>query len=261
MNNLFVTNPIKINILSCTGNNDIYIEKLIVFIGKVPKNVKTELSNLEKYISKQYKKITNHDDLKLEKKIKNKFPNIKKFYGINWINRLGIDNIFLGKDIKGGQKDHLDEDIDFDFDSPIETDIDLDDLLQPALVSSPIDDNVDISVPEGTTDTFIIEPFTDLLGIDEDKAEEILESNIETIFKDREYKQIQYLLGKTKIQWVFEECKIFPFDKIEEFKLKIFSITNILPYAQHLWFTHKKQSYALSYNIIKNNVPIYFTCR
>ena len=26
MNNLFVTNPIKINILSCTGNNDIYID-------------------------------------------------------------------------------------------------------------------------------------------------------------------------------------------------------------------------------------------
>ena len=138
MNNLFVTNPIKINILSCTGNNDIYIEKLIVFIGKVPKNVKTELFHLEEYISKQYKKITKHaknknsvDDLKLEKKIKNKFPNIKKFYGNNWINRLGIDNIFHGKDIKGGQKDHLDEDIDFDFDSPIESDIDLDDLLQP----------------------------------------------------------------------------------------------------------------------------------
>ena len=64
-------------------------------------------------------------------------------------------------------------------------------------------------------------------------------------------------MGKTKIQWIFEECKIFPFDKIEEFKLKIFSITNILPYAQHLWFTHKKQSYALSYNIIKDNLPIY----
>ena len=267
MNNLFVTNPIKVNIISCTSMNKIFVNKMIVFIGKVPKKVEVDILKLGNFIDKEFLRNKNEKDCDkiLINKTKKKFPNIKKFYGKNWLERLGISNMFCAT-IKGGNssinfeskledekltEEHLeDENIDFNFDTPIigstDNNIINDDVLT-GVTSSPSDD---VGLTDGS--------LTDLTSHkEEEEEEEILESSIEHIFKDRKTKKVKYSLGKTKIQWIFDELKIFPFDKISEFKQKIFSVTGIEPYRQHLWCTDGKQNYSLSYNIMKSDIPVY----
>ena len=46
MNNIYVTNPIKIKLFSFNEDNELFIKKLFVFIGIVPKNVQKELIKL-----------------------------------------------------------------------------------------------------------------------------------------------------------------------------------------------------------------------
>ena len=87
MSNIYVTNPIKVKLFSFKSDNSLFIKKLFIFIGIVPKNVHKELIELGNYIENvEYTKIDFN-------KLKTKYTNIKKFYGNNWIERLGIKNI------------------------------------------------------------------------------------------------------------------------------------------------------------------------
>lgn len=279
MNNLFVTNPIKVNILSFDKSNAIFIGKLLVFVGIVPKNVKLELKKLGTCTEKEIARVNFSGKKEFDmKKIKNKFPNIKKFYGNNWIERLGIDRILDSKTsvskkiIKTGgdvENKEDDPDVDFNFDSPVGLDIDVDDLLSDiSKRKKNILDDTSTSLVNTSSSRMNASARNNLGGEedmnfdqnydDTEETEEILEANIEDIFKDRKSNiKVKYSLGMIKIQWIFDDLKIYPFDKISEFKLKIFSVTGIRPYKQHLWTTHKGQNYPLSYSIMKSHIPIY----
>ena len=58
MSNIYVTNPIKVKLFSFKSDNSLFIKKLFIFIGIVPKNVQQELIKLGNYIENiEYTKI------------------------------------------------------------------------------------------------------------------------------------------------------------------------------------------------------------
>lgn len=275
MHNQYITNPIKVNILNVNINSGkIGINNMLIFIGMVPKNVRSELEKIKMIINTKSK---SSEALKTLKK--NKFPNVKKFYGSNWIERLGINTLFKNnnKEIMGGEiKDtesplglEKDKDIDFDFDSENLFETDVDELLKD--INKSTGEEVDDALLEPLVDKSNIpleerkEMEQEAAGEDTTKdAEEIyeeekeLEAGIDDVFKNRKKAKIKISIEKdTKINWIYDEVKIFPFDKISEFKLKLYSLTKIPPYRQHIWTKHKSQVYSLAYNIIKSGVPIY----
>ncbi len=265
MNNLFVTNPIKVSVIGVNiASKKVGINKLIVFIGRVPKNVHSELEKLRSLVNSRASGI-----------IKRKFPNIRKFYGANWVERLGIDiilkespkrggeekeksdiSVYDGKrsfareqDIRGGEADTKEEEenINFDFDSPVPFETDVNELLK--------DVKDQVKTKNNEISDSIIEPSN--VPAEEADEEDLTEISIEEIFKTRKKKKIKYASIHATIQWVFDELKIYPFDKVSEFKLKIYSITKIPPYMQHLWTKYKGHVYPLAYNILKSNITVF----
>ena len=58
------------------------------------------------------------------------------------------------------------------------------------------------------------------------------------------------------IKWIYDII-VFQEDKISEFKEKLFLITGIPIYRQHLWNEHKEHTYPMSYLLYQHDIRIY----
>ena len=101
MSTIFTTNPVRVNLISLNNT----IKQTIVFIGIVPNNVKSELLKIEKTTSKN---------------IKNENPILSKFYGRDWMMKLGIGG-WSSKSIKKGGDEFSFDDTGADADTSADT--------------------------------------------------------------------------------------------------------------------------------------------
>jgi len=249
----FVTNPIKVSILDFDSSNKLFIKKLIIFIGLVPVKVKSELEKIGRI-----KDILSN---KLDKNLQSsKYPQLKKFYGVNWVNRLGINCLFLDKSGGDSKEKNL---ADFDFDDFDIGDIDIGDIdideikkiekKEESSEAEAKEDKIeeDLSLAEDF-DEYIeqVKPGeTDIFNLDKTASRD----------KGVELEKSLSYAKRAKIQFVFDELKIYPFDKVSEFKLKLYATTGIPIYRQHVWIYSRINNVKrpLSYNILKSGIPVY----
>ena len=90
MSTIFTTNPIRVNLISLNNT----IKQTIIFIGIVPNNIKSELIKIEKTALKN---------------IKNENPILSKFYGRDWMMKLGLGMLSSKPIKKGGDEFSFDD--------------------------------------------------------------------------------------------------------------------------------------------------------
>lgn len=196
--------PIKLNLLSI--KEDRILIKYIL-IGDVPKNIKLELTKIEK-------------SGKLDKK--NKY--LKKYYGKNWYKILGLD--FMINRVSGGDE--------FDFlmeeDSNSNTKKTKESQISIEEIESIINASDEIDLPE----------------------------QIDNVFTQNDTSQVIKPSDKTQIKFLFDDLlAIYSKDKISELKKKIYVITKIPIYRQHIWFNSEIGTLPLSYNIYSGDSPVF----
>ena len=260
--------PIKVHIVDLKKGE---FKKNIIFVGRVPDQVKKELNSVEKAYNSG-KKIYNSNIL-------------KKFYGINWKKKLGLDSD--GNKIGGNETPNADNESsndNFSDESNLVDMIPIDDCeggnevenqggnevenqggnevenqggnevenqggneeAGSELEIPDLDLGVDISI-----DTQMNDMDNNIMITDEDinDLNPDNEKKIENIFVEKE--------GNIKIeksgniQFIYE-IQLFPGNNMLNFKYKLYLILNIPIYRQHLWFNYKKKSFPVSYDIIIN---------
>jgi hypothetical protein len=199
MTNVFTSNPIKVNVMSILKKK---IINKYVFIGIVPKPVEKELKEIEK-----------------TGKVNKTNSVLKKFYGNDWYNALGLSYLLSRK---GGDE--------FDFDE--------EDVSQHKK-----------KIKEAQISEEEIEKL--LLEDDEEPTPETL--TIDEIFQDQDSSAPRVKIiessNATVLKFVFDDpyLSIYPQDKISEFKKKVYCVTKIPMYRQHMWFVSKSISRPMSY--------------
>lgn len=219
-------------------------KKTLVFVGDIPE-----------YIEKELKKIEN--GTKYNANV------LKKFYGSKWQSILGLniyeggnenedegnenedegnnenDRILTGGDIKN---DQLIDDKTGDTKEDIKEDIKDGDTTESGNVD---DANNELDVIEDNLyDQSVIDQ---VKGIIEDEKV-ITDAQKDDIFSEEKNIQQKFKHGGT-IKFI-TEVMLYSADKILEFKWKIFLVTGIPIYRQHLWFKFKTKSYPCSYSVV-----------
>lgn len=225
MTTVFTTNPVKLNVMSVRNNR---ILKKYVFIGVVPKAVEKEL-------------------IKLQQKLASKSAYqcgapIKNFYGESWAARLGVGFIINPKSTQSSTRNggldliedmigDADNEFSFDSDLPDKSKIITDEELEH-VISGPTD-----------VDPSTLSPINDIFR----EPSRILAPSAETH-------------ASTSVCFIFDDPRIsiYPFDKVSEFKKKIYVAARIPIYRQHIWISNRSVSVPLSYNLIVGStfVPV-----
>jgi hypothetical protein len=228
MSNLFTLNPIKVNLISKSNT----IKQSIIFIGIVPSDVKNELLKAE--TDKNYT-----DENKI----------LQKFYGKDWENRLGIK-----RTKKGGDE--------FSFD-------DEETLIENIIKNTDGDDNEDTSnslnktdvnesdknEPEKIDEKTIEKNIGDIESISFDEL-----NNVEDSHTSEHIKIKQITSSKdSSIRFIFSEplISIYPEDKIIEFKKKIYAVSNIPIFRQHIWYIYQGRTFPVNYSVFHNDSLLY----
>jgi hypothetical protein len=237
MPNIFIYNPIKLNIIS--SNNT--IKKTIIFVGQIPKNVESELLKVKKM----------HDDGK--KNLKNK--TLEKFYGKKWTSKFGITDTKVSGGSPQNEVSQKDDNI-FSFDdSPNSSNLDkLGDL-----------DDVDKSEQSILTNKISldeIENMDDLEPVDYLEDLNLEDVDLSNLYNTETVKNKNLDISKDKIiklEYIFSDpyMSVYPEDNILEFKGKIAAVTGIPIYRQHLWHTYQGRVYPMAYSASYRGVLLY----
>lgn len=223
MTTIFTTNPIKINVVSIKNNS---ILMKYVMVGIVPKPVEKELKELEK-----------------KPKNRNKVNEIKKFYGPNWAEKLGLGYADLNK--KGGE----DSD-EVPHDSALQ---DLKNVEEQSLVSQ-----LDPVLDEFNLDDLEFDKKSKDESISMDEIADLFEAPVEDIIAPKtEQVKIEFKSKETKVKFIMDDpfLSIYEEDKISELKRKVFILTGIPIFAQHIWIS-SHITLALSYTMLLGNTTI-----
>jgi hypothetical protein len=245
----FSYNPIKLRIVNIkTGE----WKRSYVFCGSVPKDIEKELVKLEKIYN--------------IKQVIYKSNKLSKFYGKNWQYRLGIidhskqaklikhggdelnGNDSMIQSIIGGMVPEYDNDKKSEFEIPDDVDISTMNLKEFDIGDEILDD----IIPK----TSVIDITDEELRQVDDK-ELVTEENdiVNNILEDREHVEKIEKVGDVK--FIFD-IKVYPSDNILTFKQKLYLVTDIPIYRQHLWFKYKNKAYPAHYNIsiFKNDINV-----
>jgi hypothetical protein len=223
MSTVFTNNPIKINLYAINNT----IKKTIVFIGSVPKPVKSELSRIE--TSGKYS-------------INNQILN--KFYGKNWDVLVGLKkHVVRG----GGEQDFL-----FDFDHDVVVGDDNQQQNSKDIQNTHVND--EIKSDDDNTESNI--PDMDIISLEE--LNDIKTPILDTGVGDKQ-KTLIYDNTKTSVKFIFTDpyISLYPEDNILEFKKKLYTVLNIPIFRQHIWYTYQGRVYPLNYHIYDDNLMLY----
>jgi hypothetical protein len=277
MSTIFTLNPIKVNLISIKN----VIKKTIVFVGIVPKDVRSEL-------------------LKLENTTKYNANNktLSKFYGKNWDVKLGLRKSQLKKG--GGVNDPDSSDVvwggdEFSFDSDVinvsdsdvinVSDSDVGEDLNDIDPNLNTNNEPDVKEKQGSVEKSLkqikhgTDSYTDShTDPDEYKTDVIDESTISEAIslndlasiesdpittESTDFKKVSQITtvegNKLKIIFIFADpfLSLYPEDKVLEFKKKLYIVLNIPIYRQHLWYVYQGRIYPLSYSIFHNDSLLY----
>jgi len=169
----------------------------------------------------------------------NKSKLLQKIYGPSWRKKLGFD---LSQ--SGGAKHNkeITEKSDKIVDSNSSSDGDdtsTENKTENVMNVSKSIDSLDLDIKMG--DINVEFDLEDLKLVPEDK----IITTIKPIIKQ-----------KFGIKWVYD-ISVFQEDKVSEFKEKLFLITNIPIYRQHLWNEHKEHTYSMSYILYQHDIRVY----
>jgi hypothetical protein len=200
MLNEFKHNPLKVNILG-VDHESLYLKETLVFVGDVPDNIYKELVS----VSKSNKKS----------------PLLKKFYGTDWKNKIGLKSkentaLILGGEEEPDLGDELDQLDLFDIG---------DEVKEPPVVRDEyIDEDPDIPSKPATKKGAPQKPIV------------------------REDASIKFI----------RDVSLFPEDKVSEFKTKIYLAGGPAPYKQHIFYIMRNTTIPLWYTIMgeTGNVPV-----
>ena len=226
-------------------------KKTLVFVGDVPDYIKKELTKIEK-------------GAKYNKQL------LRKFYGPNWQSLLGL-NLINGGDVErrpmseGGDVERRPmseggDDVGNEGDdskNDDQGDISFDDLAKEigsldGIASNPSTDTKSAEPPELQTDpqseALFDESIMDQVKglMEEEKV--VVDVRKDDIFAEEKTIQQKFKHGGS-IRFV-TEVMVYSADKILEFKWKIFLVTGIPIYRQHLWFKYKTKNYPCSYSVV-----------
>ena len=259
MSNIFTINPIKVNLISITNT----IKQTLVFIGTVPNEVKNELQKIE-----------SSNNFKSENKI------LFNFYGRDWAAKIGIKHIKMGGDEFSFNDDELlvlDDNIDNDI---IDNDENADNMDNDGKKKKNIDndENVDNMDNDGKKKKNIDTENNgkNKKNIDTEnniEPADVNNGNIESIdnmitfddlvddvfIKDESSVKIQQITktetGKLGVRYIFSDpfLSVYPEDKVLEFKKKLYVISNIPIFRQHIWYVYQGRTFPLNYSVFQNN--------
>ena len=254
MSTIFTINPIKVNIISINNT----IKQTIVFIGIVPKEIKSELQRIES---------SNGKNVKSGNKL------LSKFYGRDWELKLGIRR-YTQKHVKKGGDEFSFDDVESSDNLQIEQQSEEADLITELSETPPKnpEDQVtqknelkkltspvikDDSVDEDTEDLITGDDLItfDELGADDDIAvDEEANVKISQITKMSDASD-----SKLGIRFIFSDpyLSMYPEDKVIEFKKKLYTILNIPIFRQHIWYVYQGRTFPLSYSIFRNTSLLY----
>lgn len=282
-----IQDPIKVHIMGFNEKH-IYTKTTYVFIGPVPKNISTEAKNiakspkhrkesaiLKKYYGPTWRNKLNLNIIKIggDDGSNTVDPAVREDHGEFEIDIGEIDIKDLEKidQLEQGQSETSDVDLFDDSEKILEIPIGKTDAeeirqseVEAEMKTSIIEEANEESRESGESKEIEppIKPDNPLREINPNdqnptkKPEEadILGDNImetvETvdIFRDTKSEQVEEnTSGRTVI---VDYITIYPEDRISEIKEKIFLVTKILPYRQHLFYEHQNMIYTLSYQLV-----------
>lgn len=254
----FYQNPSRVHILKPyrstnsavenKSNEGFYISRTYLLLGKVPKEIFVEV-----------KKILN-----LGKSGKTDNPKLKKYYGPNWREKLGL-NAFKSEK-KGGDEEPESGEPDSNLESEepdvFNITVDVSDIENESFENAePIDlfnedalpDEEEIEpaiAPENPlSDGSDVVPQTEIQQEMDIMTDNFVE-NVDTVDIFQTYDKKGNLKGLSTNQINVSDVSIYPEDKISEFKNKIYTVTKIPPFRQHLFYDHKNMIYNLSYQLM-----------
>ena len=247
MSTIFTLNPIKVNLISIKNT----IKYTIVFIGVVPNDVKSELQKIES---------SKNSNIKSDNKI------LSKFYGKNWMMKLGIKLNINTKSVDGGG-DEFSFDDDGDETLVVES-------PDNALKETPSESTESQETPAEATESQetpseATESPEILNDVSINNENSITFEDLDEINADESYindpidkiTQITKMDSYSKfgIKFIFSDpyLSIYPEDKVLEFKKKIYTVLNIPIFKQHIWYVYQGRTFPLSYSIFKSNSLLY----
>jgi hypothetical protein len=251
MSTVFTLNPIKVNLISIKN----VIKKTIVFVGIVPKDVRSELTKIEnatKYNSNN--------------------KTLAKFYGKNWDAKLGLRKTQLKKGggvdepdpsdvIWGGDEFSFDDGTsELDVDDSNELDVDDSNELDPEMTTSDDKEKIVNKKQSEEIESDVIDESNthDAISLDD-----LVSLDTEPIMDASDFKKVSQITSvegtNLKIKFIFADpfVSLYPEDKVLEFKKKLYMVLNIPIYRQHLWYVYQGRIYPLSYSIFHNESLLY----
>lgn len=252
MSHEFSLDPIKLKQVDLKSG-EIIIQ--YVFVGNVPADVEKDLRKIETAYNK------NQNVLNLS--------SIKKFYGPNWQTKLGLvnKNKTYGKGISGGSKKEkyitseiyggdgasLDaeiKDLEFELSDDMFGDSDILDINPESDVKLTEEEKKEIDEKRKTQieDKGAIK--TEDLVVLEEELDDVLKANDDFLIDHEKTKELK-TNARGQIQFIYD-TQIYPMDNFMDFKYKIYLVTGIPIYRQHLWHKYLNRSYVCSYNLLSH---------
>lgn len=220
--NPFIVAPVRVVILDPVKNIN---RRTFVFLGDVPKKIQTAVNNYN-----AAKDRTNYDN------------DLKEFYGSDYKTKLGLDIKDYSKAFLNTQQDEKDGGGSFDSIS-IQNELDMEKFMMSNAVNGSEAEEMHGGVVDDELDLDNIE---DLLKLETPKdIKEIARSHTKIIsnVSDNELK-VDFKPG---IEFV-QNIHIYPEDKFNELKEKVYLATNIPTYRQHVFYVdrnHVQSTYKL----------------
>ena len=215
--NYFDTNPLKVTILS-KSSNDI-IQKTYIVVGCVPLKIQKEIEKRPK-----------------------KSSILKGIYGANWRFKLGMD-LYSG----GDESEES--------------------ISEESSILVPMESNIEPMTTMDVVDTPVKETPVEETPVVETPVVEVQEIELDIEFDttaltpgalpdDIISTPTKIKTTKKRVLYVFD-VDIFSEDKISELKRKLYIITGIPIYRQHLWYEIDRVSTPLSYIMYKYDNKVY----
>jgi hypothetical protein len=240
MSTIFTVNPIKVNLISITN----LIKQTLVFIGTVPPDVKSELQKIE-----------SSNSIKLENKI------LCKFYGIHWASKIGIKHVKKGgNEFSFDTDENLEESLISEISEETSENV-VNELLK---ITSPIFKEPDETTGENAGENVVetdVETAVENSSIDNMITFDDLDDNV--FIEDKSDVKIKQITttenNKLGVKYIFSDpyLSVYPEDKVLEFKKKIYVISNIPIFRQHIWYVYQGRTFPLSYSIFQNDSLLY----
>jgi hypothetical protein len=228
MLNEFIINPVcvhEIDIASENGKYTPFIKHTLVFLGDVPNEIlkaaENEISSQKKLDSKKNSKI------------------LEQYYGSNWREKLGIVTTqFLSRKIGSADLDDGSEILDLG--DELEK-IDLFDVEEKP------------EIEEATVEQ--IEPAEEQPSKKQSKRKPEKEKERKVV--DKKETSLEKKIVGRKIT-IVTDIHIYPEDRINEFKEKLYLASGIQPYKQHIYFLLRNNTIPLRYKVTldEKNIPV-----